>query len=841
MGRLLSLLVSGDLSVVDSWMSVVAGITSGEGLDTLAVKEILRNNIRLYDEYAAEIDRAVKWAALLLNPWMDPPQNFVETDVKPLSEISYHRDLFKTIPSAKAIYNIIDRDKQIPLSITFSNSISRVAPYMSLDQVRYILASRRDEDWQPRDLRRLRYISSVKKKVLEISEAYGGLSFLPQSFLVSIFVGEATRSSLKARPNSQDRDTLGFQLSPAGRIASYNDLTAVSPRRTHKFTNSDFDPGAGGDDTDEEDVYELGDSLLGPSDVAILLQAGLTSPLKGSTVVQLNQRMLLDLVASQPRSFAVAVLAEIGTPGGHGSPRVLAGALMALLETNQESFNSAHKLDMGVLLESWLGIAIPRREQYMAGGRWARQSYYEAIYRVAKNVLEDAETYMALKGYLQRRRDHTEEEPVPLSPLLAVEGEEGAQEAVDMAKAKDTIESAKGLNQGLKDLSCSAIEAIQEADKLGRAWMAGNRSESRDRASKAYEAAFKICREVLQADKLAFQCSWLKKFYTRNYDALMILTVYDNVMNDVDKVRDWMDVLNAGAQSADAAAEEDGHVSPGTPPSTPTRSRLKSSGSASATEVESTYFRNIGKDSDDKVTVETIIDAMFFDPAEKRDLKNDPLCFLLLPNPEGDYDFTIISAMGVITEGIKGTEMEEAYSRLKIKRGVETIRADTATVRSFEYNASKIEEAIAECGTPFGFVGYSQGCANSLTAESLLNSGTPKQRKMLDQLVCRQLLYSAANGSMHGSCSDMKAQKLIVMGEQAFKYHQGYFSRAFISSVLKGLNDVMDSSAFQKFLGGAQSMLPDGCKAFWREAQHKVDVPTVTIRGVMENHTTPER
>ena len=231
MARLLSLLVSGDLSVVDSWMSVVAGVTSGEGLDTLGVKEILRNNIRLYDEYAAEIDRAVKWAALLLNPWMDPPQNFVETDVKPLSEIGYNKKLFKAIPSAKAIYSIIDRDKQIPLSITFSNSISRVAPYMSLDQVRYILASRRDEDWQPRDLRRLRYISSVKKKVLEISESYGGLSFLPQSFLVSIFVGEATRSSLKARPNSQDLDTLGFQLSPAGRIASYNDLTAVSPRR----------------------------------------------------------------------------------------------------------------------------------------------------------------------------------------------------------------------------------------------------------------------------------------------------------------------------------------------------------------------------------------------------------------------------------------------------------------------------------------------------------------------------------------------------------------------------------------------------------------------------------
>jgi hypothetical protein len=46
--------------------------------------------------------------------------------------------------------------------------------------------------------------------------------------------------------------------------------------------------------------------------------------MKGSSVVQLNQRMLLDLVASQPKTFAVAVLAEIGTPGGQGSPRQLA-------------------------------------------------------------------------------------------------------------------------------------------------------------------------------------------------------------------------------------------------------------------------------------------------------------------------------------------------------------------------------------------------------------------------------------------------------------------------------------------------------------------------------------
>jgi hypothetical protein len=42
------------------------------------------------------------------------------------------------------------------------------------------------------------------------------------------------------------------------------------------------------------------------------------------------------------------------------------------------------------------------------------------------------------------------------------------------------------------------------------------------------------------------------------------------------------------------------------------------------------------------------------------------------------------------------------------------------------------------------------------------------------------------------------------MCEDFFKYQQGYFSRAFISSMLEVLNDILDSAAFQKFLGGAK-------------------------------------
>lgn len=153
-------------------------------------------------------------------------------------------------------------------------------------------------------------------------------------------------------------------------------------------------------------------------------------------------------------------------------------------------------------------------------------------------------------------------------------------------------------------------------------------------------------------------------------------------------------------------------------------------------------------------------------------------------------------------------------------------------------------ESVAGTEKPYGLLGYSQGCANALMAESLLLSGSPKQRAYLtgpkSRLVCRQLMFSAANGSTHGPAADMKAQRLIVMCEEFFKYQQGYFSRAFASFVLQQLNNFMDSAPFQKGMGGAQSFLPDGCRAFWREAQHLPQIPTCTMRGVLENHTIPE-
>ena len=207
------------------------------------------------------------------------------------------------------------------------------------------------------------------------------------------------------------------------------------------------------------------------------------------------------------------------------------------------------------------------------------------------------------------------------------------------------------------------------------------------------------------------------------------------------------------------------------------------------------------ENSDSQQLIDAILDAVIYEESDRERLRRDPLVRLLLRNPPGHYDFTIVTAMGVVTEGKKGIELADAFARLERLRGVKTIRSDTATARSFEYNAGKIEEAIESAiriGRPYGYLGYSQGCANALMAESTLLSGTPKQQLSLQgggsALVCRQLLFSASNGSFHGPAMEKKIQRLIVMCEEFFKYQQGYVSRALSSTVLEMLNNILDSA-----------------------------------------------
>ena len=204
---------------------------------------------------------------------------------------------------------------------------------------------------------------------------------------------------------------------------------------------------------------------------------------------------------------------------------------MALLDLDQNSFKPVHRLDMHALLEEWLpGLKVPKRDDYMAGGRWARQSYYEAVYAVASSILEDAECYMALKSHLQHVRRHKESDPLPL-PREEMDDDNSDPEG-DM-KLKEAIEVAKNKIAKAEAVGMKASKRLKEDEYWAK------RESEYEKAIGLYRESFDACAAVLSLDKLAFHSPWFADYYKRNYDALMIKSMFDNVMEDVDDVRYW--------------------------------------------------------------------------------------------------------------------------------------------------------------------------------------------------------------------------------------------------------------------------------------------------------------
>ena len=50
--------------------------------------------------------------------------------------------------------------------------------------------------------------------------------------------------------------------------------------------------------------------------------------------------------------------------------------------------------------------------------------------------------------------------------------------------------------------------------------------------------------------------------------------------------------------------------------------------------------------------------------------------------------------------------------------------------------------------------------------------GTPEQQRLMSTFRCRQLLFSAANGSAHATCGDWKLLRALVDGERFLKRFQ---------------------------------------------------------------------
>jgi len=75
----------------------------------------------------------------------------------------------------------------------------------------------------------------------------------------------------------------------------------------------------------------------------------------------------------------------------------------------------------------------------------------------------------------------------------------------------------------------------------------------------------------------------------------------------------------------------------------------------------------------------------------------------------------------------RGSPLRASRDLLGFPHGFpQVVRADTATLQSVDYNAACVEKTVKEVSTPWGWVGYSQGCANAFRAESMmLQAGCP--------------------------------------------------------------------------------------------------------------------
>ena len=708
------------------WREVVLQAVTGGGLDVPRVRRLL-DRILPDHHFHFELDRLLRIASMLLAP-TEPVPPAAERTALPLA-LSPGHAFVRELPSAAELVAVAAAGARAdPAALAVLAGISH---YLTLEQLRHLLAGPA-LPWRPVDLARVRLVCRLKERVTEFSEHFGGVGYLFQPWALSFFLGEAATADLPLnRP-------------PLRWVAADRDSKVAADR--------DFMQAAGGGPW-RLDPELLLQGVLGPHDLAVLIQCGLAAP-AASRTVQVDQHLLYSLLARAPRAAVRQVLCVLG----QNSERLLSHVLYGLF--NQPRDLLREPVDTVALVERATGVPMPRQADYLAQGRRARDSYYEALSRAAAALLERFEPEHAL---FTRLREVRHPEPPVWTALEAPS-------------------------------TGAAEKAIAHADRLGAACNFSPREKTRRaKALAAHEAAVEACRAVFLAEPRAIFDPGLKAYVARHFEALQVLSVVRNHQENLDRVRPWL-------------------------------------------------ARRTGLDTFDgeQGLARAVIDALYHDAADREAVWADPLVRLLWDPPVRELDFSLVSCMGVITEGSRGTELTETFARLLERRGVRTVRADTATARSLEYNADRAIEAIEGLRTPYGLVGYSQGCANALCAEARMLAGPPRLQELARGLRGRMFLFSAINGSAHGTCGDWKLYRAMVELDRLMKHYQGVFSGQAISFVLRNLGALLDSRAMVHGFGGMASLSYEGVVALAREGQFRDGVPTCMLRGIVEPDTQPE-
>jgi hypothetical protein len=728
------------------------------------------------------VDRLLRLLDIAMKPGEPKPKKMKAAE--PLSE--QYEEFLASIPGARDFENMLDAG--LELSDEESANLSMLWPHLPTS----LLEKLDDLHKQGKPLLRqahwaqMKYVLDLRKRTEEVAGQYGGIMFVPQALAIHFFLGEALsqcppipRSAWKTR--DVFRETGNVRALPESTKNSEAPDTASTKTDSRRLLHD-------GRNT----ISQLfGSSVLGPKEVAALLRSGMATTVQGRAVQQ-NQLMLVMICASQPKHFLLGVLAELSG----GSLMTLTAVLVNLLELPQDRMKQ--QVDVSWIFSRKLGLNFPSRDEYMAGKSHCWESYSDELRNVSQQLLEQCKEYHALRTHLCVYRRAPKYFKQQMNDFTLI------PESVSEKRFK------------------KAVQLITEADAAGQAYvdfyrehysemsprMSPRRLLQKERlnAEAKYRAAWAACKDCVESgDQFAITRGEMRNFFQMNYQALMIKSIIDDVRNNVEKAQDWFRKYVTF------------YVEP--------YADLK------ITDQDL---------NDDFRMVDLIIESVYVHEEDRKELRACPLVWMLIGEPEEDrYDITLVSAMGVVTDGAQGQEMATSFKRLEEKRGVKMHRADTGTARDHHFNAKQIKTEVMQIKGDWCYVGYSQGCANALLVETELMGGNREERDAAERLRTRNLLFSAANGSPHGTCGEEKAWKVTMRTENFGKHLQATNSDAMVTLFMNLLKNVLNLQEIVHALGGMASFFDTKIENLWREGQHRVGVPTLGIIGSTDENLSP--
>lgn len=650
--------------------------------------------------------------------------------------------------------------------------ILNYAAGLNIAQIEWIIDNKCDQFPTSSHLEKLRTLLNIKRKIsgLEIREG----AFIVQDFNIAVFLGALLDAEIQ-----------------------YCDKIGIDP-----------------DSPRIDDVFR---SWLAPVDVATLLAASISSRYIGFCV-QMNQARLFNYLERRGTLYARSVLYEIG----QRNIRVLANMLISWLRQDQSYVKIP--IARAKRLSALLKIDIPDEDDYTPWNSTLPASYVEAIFNAAEEINAHSDDYVAARLKLESYRDREKYSynsesaeycaaPIDVNDIRCIDATHNPSQKTNASqsgnlpspppdeaqRAEEQTLEAQRAAQAIAALR-SAIESAQNASQRLCAHPCDSFSEVFDSlsaqeiesAQDAWKKAFDTAKVFVSEIDDPWQYRIVKDFWARTLDALRIASVYDDLQNDFDEVRRWF-----------------------------------------AYRYESTYRRRLSAITDlsRAETYDAIIDFIFAFDDDKRALRLDPLVWFMPTVAAGNVKLTLITAMGIITSGSAGHELEAVFERLRKSRNIATLRTNTGTIKPLQYNADQIVRVVAQVDGPFAIVGYSQGCANMMRAEADLYNGTPDQRKLLDNLVSRNFICSAFNGSPHATCGVVKYKNALVEGEAILKSFSASLSRPLYRLIFDLIKRILDTPIINASLTSVESISPEGLFELARDSQFAPHVPSIEASG----------